>query len=149
VIVVKTKHREVGMDATGLVSAWNALVEQLALVFSDATARTWQQIALGWVLHRGPATVTGIFRTLGRLADRHWTVYQKFFYRAAWSLETLSCHLMMYVIGPMILESGLTDPDSGKPVADLAIDDTTAARYGKHFAHAGWFKDASAQGPAT
>jgi hypothetical protein len=38
---------------------------------------------------------------------------------------------------------------SGKPVVDLAIDDTTAARYGKHVAHAGWFKDASAAGQAT
>ena len=137
------------MDVASLISAWDTLLQHLCLTFTEATARTWQQIALGWVLHRGPATVTGIFRTLGRLADRHWTVYHKFFYRAAWSLETLSCYLTMYVIGPMILESGLTDPDSGKPVADLAIDDTTAARYGRHVAHAGWYKDASAQGPAT
>ncbi|MGQ9687154.1 MAG: IS701 family transposase, partial [Thiobacillaceae bacterium] len=73
----------------------------------------------------------------------------KFFYRAAWSLETLSAYLMMHVIGPMILESGMTDTDTGKPVADLNIDDTTAGRHGKHVAHAGWFKDASAAGPAT
>jgi len=137
------------MDAASLVSAWNALIQHLCLAFTEPTARTWQQIALGWVLHRGPATVTGIFRTLGRLADRHWTVYEKFFYRATWSLETLSYYLMMHVIAPMILESGVMDSASDKPVADLAIDDTTAGRYGKHVAHAGWFKDASAQGPAT
>lgn len=137
------------MDVASLVSAWEALVLQLAFVFTDATARTWRQIALGWVLRRGPATVTGIVRTLGRLADRHWTVYHKFFYRAAWSLETLSLYLMVHVIGPMILESDTTDAATGKPVADLAIDDTTAARYGRHVAHAGWFKDASIQGPAT
>ena len=137
------------MDATSLVSAWNALVQQLAFTFTEATARTWQQIALGWVLHRGPATVTGMFRTLGKLADRHWTVYHKFFYRAAWSLEMLSAYLMTHVIGPMILESGLIDAATSKPVADLNIDDTTAGRYGKHVAHAGWFKDASAVGPAT
>jgi hypothetical protein len=132
-----------------LVSAWNALVQQLALVFSDATARTWQQMVLGWVLRRGPATVTGIVRTLGKLADRHWTVYHKFFYRAAWSLQTLSAYLTMYVIAPLILESGTTDPKTDQPVVDLNIDDTTAGRYGKHVAHAGWFKDASATGPAT
>jgi hypothetical protein len=137
------------MDATSCISAWNVLVQQLALTFTDATARTWQQIALGWVLHRGPATVTGIFRTLGKLADRHWTVYHKFFYRAAWSLKTLSAYLMANVIGPMILESGQFDAGTGKPVADLNIDDTTSGRYGKHVAHAGWFKDASATGPAT
>jgi hypothetical protein len=137
------------MDALSLVSAWNALVQHLCWTFTEPTARTWQQIALGWILHRGPATVTGIFRTLGRLADRHWTVYEKFFYRAAWSLQAFSEYLMMHVIAPMIVESGVTDSASGKAVADLAIDDTTAGRYGKHVAHAGWFKDASMQGPAT
>jgi len=69
------------MDTASLVSAWNALLLQLCCVFTEPTAEVWRQIALGWVLHRGPATVTGIFRTLGRLAVRHWTVYQKFFYR--------------------------------------------------------------------
>ena len=85
------------MDATSLVSAWNALVVQLAYVFTEPTARVWRQIALGWVLHRGPATVTGIYQTLGDLADRHWTVYEKFFYRAAWSLNDLSLRLLMHV----------------------------------------------------
>jgi hypothetical protein len=83
------------------------------------------------------------------LADRHWTVYHKFFYRAAWSLEALSADLMMRVLGPMILESGQTHATTGQPVVDLNIDDTTAGRYGKHVAHAGWYKDASAAGPAT
>jgi hypothetical protein len=137
------------MDATFCISAWNTLVQQLVLTFTEPTMRTWQQIALGWVLHRGPATVTGIFRTLGKLADRHWTVYHKFFYRAAWSLDTLSSYLMANVIGPMILDSGQIDTVTGRPVADLNIDDTTAGRYGQHVAHAGWFKDASATGPAT
>ena len=72
-------------------------------------------------MHRGPATVTGIFRTLGKLADRHWTVYHKFFYRAAWSLEMLSTYLMMHVIGPMILESGLLDAATGKTHLAIAL----------------------------
>ena len=137
------------MDATFCISAWNTLVQQVVLTFTEPTMRTWQQIALGWVLHRGPATVTGIFRTLGKLADRHWTVYHKFFYRAAWSLDTLSVYLMANVISPMILDSGQFDTVTGRPVVDLNIDDTTAGRYGRHVAHAGWFKDASATGPAT
>jgi hypothetical protein len=137
------------MDATSLVSAWDALTLQLALAFTHRTVRIWQQIALGWVLHRGAATVTGIYRALGSLADRHWTVYHKFFYRAAWSLDPLCQSLLRHVILPMILESGAVDGATGRPVVDLNIDDTTAARYGKHVAHAGWFKDASASGPAT
>lgn len=138
------------MDAASLVSAWNGLVQQLALAFTtEATARTWQQIALGWVLHRGAATVTGIYRALGPLADRHWTVYHKFFYRPAWTLKDLSAELTARVLLPMIVESGALDAATGQPAVDLNIDDTTAARYGKHVAHAGWYKDASAQGPAT
>jgi len=137
------------MDTTFPVSTWNALVLQLCCVFTEPTAQVWRQIVLGWVLRRGPATVTGMFRTIGKLADRHWTVYHKFFYRARWSLDALSAALLTRVILPMILESTQTDAATAKPVADLALDDTTAGRYGKHVAHAGWFKDASATGPAT
>lgn len=131
------------MDAISLVSAWNNIILQLSYIFTEPTARIWQQIMLGWVLKRGPATVTGIFRTLGNLADKHWTVYQKFFYRAAWSLKELSIALLVHVIYPMIIESGVLDEFTGKPVADMVIDDTTVGRSGKHVAHAGWFKDAS------
>ena len=132
-----------------LLSAWNVLLQQLAITFTDPTARTWQQIAWGWVLHRGPATVTGMYRTLGEMADRHWTVYEKFFYRAAWKLDALSHYLMVRVVGPLILESGMMDSSSGEAVVDLHLDDTTVGRYGKHVAHAGWYKDASATGPST
>jgi hypothetical protein len=87
-----------------------------------------------------------MFRTLGHLADKHWTVYQKFFYRAAWSLKELCTAVLIHVIYPLIIESGVLDDMTGNPVADLAIDDTTVARCGKHVAHAGWFKDASTSG---
>src|SRR3990172_12479542 len=133
------------MDAA-LVSAWEAILVQLSCVFTEPSARCGQQLALGWILHRGPGTVTGIYRTLGDLADRHWTVYEKFFYRAAWSLDRLCIRLLVQVVYPLIQQSGLIDDQSGKPVVDLVIDDTTAARSGKHVAHAGWFKDASASG---
>ena len=136
------------MEATTLVSAWNALIQQLACVFTQPTALVWQQIVLGWVLHRGPATVTGMIRTLGGLACRHWTVYHKFFYRASWDLRELSARLLRAVVYPLILDSARRDPRTGKPVVDLHVDDTTAGRYGKHVAHAGWFKDASCNGPA-
>ena len=134
------------MDAFLSVSAWETLVQQLCYVFTEPTARTWRQIALGWVLNRGPATVTTIFRTLGNLADRHWTVYEKFFYRAAWCLSALSTALLQRVVYPLLLEAA--QQAAGEVVADLAIDDTTAGRSGKHVAHAGWFKDASATGPS-
>jgi hypothetical protein len=60
-------------------------------------------------------------------------VYEKFFYRAAWSLPDVSRLLLTRLIGPLL-----------NGVVDLNIDDTTCARRGKHVAFAGWFKDASA-----
>ena len=50
------------MDVASLVSAWDALVLQLAATFTSPTAQTWRQIALGWVLHHKPAVTTGIIR---------------------------------------------------------------------------------------
>ena len=53
------------MDAISLVSTWNNIILQLSYIFTEPTAMIWQQIVLGWILKRGPTTVTGIFRTLG------------------------------------------------------------------------------------
>jgi len=134
------------MDALALVSAWDNILLQLCYIFTEPTGHTFRQILLGWVLRRGPATVTGLFRILGNLAVKHWTAYQKFFYQATWSLQELCTAVLIHVMHPLILESGAWDESTGKPVADLAIDDTTVARCGRHVAHAGWFKDASASG---
>jgi len=46
------------MDVASLVSTWSALVQQLALVFTDATARTWEQIAKD-----DPGNVRAFFET--------------------------------------------------------------------------------------
>src|SRR4030067_2839085 len=97
------------MDAISLVSAWNSIILQLCYIFTEPTAQTFRQIMLGWVLRRGPATVTGMFRPLGTLADKHWTVYQKFFYRAAWLLKDLCAAVLIHVIHPLLIESGVLD----------------------------------------
>lgn len=137
------------MDATSLVSAWNAQLDQLDPVFTRPTAETFRQLVSGWILHRGPATVTGMVRTLGTAATKHWTVYEKLFYRCPWSLEELCDQVMGRLIAPRLRASAAGTPKPGPPVVDLNLDDTTAGRYGRHVAHAGWFKDASAQGPAV
>ncbi|MFH1616508.1 MAG: hypothetical protein ABIG61_15645 [Planctomycetota bacterium] len=60
------------MDTISLVSVWKNIILQLSYIFTDPAAGIWQQIMLGWILKRGPTTITGIFRTLGNLADKHW-----------------------------------------------------------------------------
>lgn len=128
------------MDAT-LVSGWEALCQLLWPVFTRPTLVTFLHIATGWVLCRSKPTVTALICTIGSSLlshpARHWTVYEKFFYRAAWSPRELQRLLLVRVVVPLIDRCAI-----GSQV-DLDIDDTTAGRRGKHVAWAGYFKDAS------
>jgi hypothetical protein len=129
------------MDAT-LVTGWEALCQLLAPAFTGPTFVTFLHIATGWVLCRSKPTVTNLVCTIGASllghAARHWTVYEKFFYRAAWSLPELSRLLLTRVIVPLIDRCAIST------AINLNIDDTTCSRCGKHVAWAGYFKDASA-----
>lgn len=135
------------MDAT-LVSGWEALCQHLAPAFTQATFGTFLHIATGWVLCRSRPTVTNLACTIGSSllgrAAKHWTVYEKFFYRAVWSLPQLSQLLLTRVIVPLIdgYAVGSEAPEEAGAI-DLKIDDTTCGRWGKHVAWAGYFKDAS------
>jgi len=131
------------MDAA-LVSGWEALCQLLAPAFTRPTFVTFLHLATGWVLCRSRPTVTSLVCTIGSSllshAAKHWTVYERFFYRAAWSLPQVSRLLLARVVVPLIDRCAI-----GNEV-DLDIDDTTCSRCGKHVAFAGYFKDASASG---
>jgi hypothetical protein len=128
------------MDAA-LVSGWMALCQLLAPAFTRPTFITFVHIAAGWALCRSRPTVTNLVCTTGSSllghAARHWTVYEKFFYRAAWSLSDVSGLLLTRVVVPLI------DRRATSLEIDLNIDDTTCGRCGRHVAWAGYFKDAS------
>lgn len=128
------------MDAT-LVSGWEGLCQLLAPAFTRPTFLTFLHIVTGWVLCRSKPTVTSLVCTIGSSllshAAKHWTVYEKFFYRAAWSLPEVSRLLLTRVVVPLI------DRCAVSTEIDLNIDDTTCGRCGKHVAWAGYFKDAS------
>lgn len=128
------------MDAT-LVPGWEALCQQLASAFTRPTFVTFLHIVTGWVLCRSRPTVTNLVCTVGTNllghAAKHWTVYERFFYRASWSLEEVSRLLLVRVVAPLVRSHGV------ESVIDLKIDDTTCGRCGRHVAFAGYFKDAS------
>jgi hypothetical protein len=125
------------MDATSLVSVFQRMLHDLSSAFTRPTAETFRQVAVGWILAPGAGAVTGMIRALGSAATKHWTVYEKFFYRASWSLETLSRLVLTRLIAPWL----------GQTV-HVVIDDTTCGPRGKHVALAGWWKDASAHAQA-
>ena len=119
------------MDAT-LVSGWTALCQLLAPAFTRPTLVTFVHIVTGWVLCRSKPTVTNLVCTIGSSllghVARHWTVYEKFFYRAAWSLPQLSRLLLVRVVVPLI------DRCATGAEIDLDLDDTTCGRCGRHVA---------------
>jgi hypothetical protein len=128
------------MDAA-LVSGWTALCQLLSPAFTQPTFITFLHIVTGWTLCRSKPTVTNLVCTTGSSllghAARHWTVYEKFFYRSAWSLHEVSRLLLTGVVVPLI------DRHAVDAVIDVNFDDTTCGRCGKHVAWAGYFKDAS------
>jgi hypothetical protein len=129
------------MDTT-LVAAWQELCQQLEQTFTQPTYITFLQIVTAWVLCRSKPTVTNLVRTIGPKllghAAKHWTTYERFFYRAIWDLQVLSQLLLLNVVVPVVKACGLP------LVIDWCFDDTTCGRYGKHVAYARYFKDASA-----
>jgi len=130
------------MDAT-LVTAWRALCQELTPAFSAPTWITFLHVATGWVLCRSKPTVTNLICTisdhlLGHVA-KHWTVYERFFYRAVWSLPAVSQLLLCRVVMPLVDAQGR---GADAPV-ELIFDGTTCGRSGRHVAYAGYFKDAS------
>ena len=123
------------MDASSFsfVSSFYSMMHELSGAFAQPTAETFRQIVVGWILTPHPGSITCMIRTLGPSATKHWTVYEKFFYRSAWSIKELSILVLLGLIAPLLGDTIL-----------LAIDDTTCGPRGKHVALAGWCKDASA-----
>ena len=131
------------MDAD-LVTSWTKLCQELSPAFTRPTFVTFLHVATGWVLCRSKPTVTSLICTMGQSllghVVKHWTVYERFFYRAVWSLDSVSRRLLTQVIVPLLDKQGLNGP--GSPI-ELIFDGTTCGRTGKHVAYAGYFKDAS------
>jgi hypothetical protein len=131
------------MDAD-LVTAWKAICQALGPAFTRPTFVTFLHIATGWVLCRSKPTVTSLVCTIGGSllghAAKHWTVYERFFYRTRWSLDDLSRLLLRRVVVPLIENHSA---EGSERTVELVFDGTTCGRTGRQVAYAGYFKDAS------
>ena len=91
------------MDAD-LVAAWRGLCQLLSPAFTRPTFVTFLHVATGWVLCRSRPAVTGLVLAVGSKllghAAKHWTSYERFFCRAAWSPPCLSRLLLTRAGGP-------------------------------------------------
>ena len=111
------------MDAE-LVTAWTDLCQQLAPAFTGRTYATFLHVVTAWALCRSRPAVTSLVLTIGtRLLGRpakHWTTYERLFYRAAWSLEDVCRLLLVRVVVPLVDEFG-ERPDSGPGGRDFRL----------------------------
>lgn len=114
------------MEAT-LVTGWEGLCQLLASAFTRPTTVTFLHLVTGWVLCRSQPTVTSLVCTIGRSllghAAKHWTTYERFFYRAAWSLSEVSGLLLVRVVAPL-----LHRPDGGRDGNHRAVRGALADR---------------------
>ena len=82
---------------------------------------TFQWLVLGWVQCLGRRPLTAVALASGGLAERHVSVFHRFFARAVWSLDA---------VGQVVLQQALRWLPPEQPV-DLLGDDPLARKSGK------------------
>ena len=98
------------------------LLEALAFAFTRPSFQRFRLLLAAAILTSGRHTVANLLRTLGRLAARHRTDYQRVLSRAPWSGLQLGCMLARFLLTHLV-------PDG--PVL-LVGDDTVDGHPGRH-----------------
>lgn len=120
--------------ASQLSSACSALFCTLSEPLSPRLRSLFKHLCWGWLLCLGRPTVTNVLRAAPGKLDRHWTCAHRFFSKSRWLLEALFEVLVKQILDPLV--------PSNEPWI-VAIDDTTARKYGQRVAFAGLFRDAA------
>lgn len=122
------------MFPTDAISSFHQLILTFACCFSRPTAQSFATVAWGWVSCLGRRTLTHVVSCAGQRAGKHVASYNRFFSKASWSLEEVWRVLLVQILLPILSSTGLVE---------IAVDDTTAQRWGRSIAYAGWFRDAA------
>lgn len=120
--------------ATLVSSVCSALFCTLSESFSPRLRPLFTHLCWGWLLCLGRPTVTNLLRAAPGKLDRHWTCAHRFFSKSRWSLDGLFEVLVKHILDPLI--------KSDEPWI-VAVDDTTAHKYGRRVAFARLFRDAA------
>lgn len=123
-----------------MVPSLEALVQNLAPVFTQPTFHTFCQLFMGWVMCLGGRSEYRVFQAIDPAdevsrAKRHpFDRFYNFFSRAGWCVQQLAYQLAVAVVTRL-------NP-TGKLF--LVVDDTLLHKRGKHVFGLGWFRDAVA-----
>ena len=120
------------MDASPLVSAWNAIINNFLPVFTEPTAQLFIRLVTGWILCTGRHTVTGILPFADAEGHRAHDAYHRFFPKASWSTSEL-WRLLTLLLVKLFYRRGIIYTD---------LDDTLFHRSGRKVEAAGWWRDA-------
>lgn len=98
-----------------------SMLAAYAACFQARSYPTFQWLVLGWVQCLGRRTLTAVALASGGLAERHVSVFHRFFARAQWSLDA---------VGQVVFQQALRWLPADQPVYLLG-DDTLARKSGK------------------
>lgn len=111
------------MPAPMLPRSFAGLLAQLRGAFTAPTFVNFQVLVGGFLHSLGKHRVTDAIRAAGPSADKHYSVYFRFFSRARWCLDELG----LLFLGIVIRVFGLSE-------LTLVVDDTLTRRTGKKVA---------------
>lgn len=99
------------------------LLAELRPVFSAPSYDNLVVLVAGWVHALGKRHISGVVRSAGALATKHFSAYYRFFSAGRWSLDELGLALFAVVLRLMRVDE-----------VEVIIDDTLSRRSGKKVA---------------
>ncbi len=123
-----------------MIPSLDALVQGLAVVFTEPTFQTQREILLGWLMCVGPRTEYRVFRTIhasvvvSRTQRHPFDRFYNFFSRGAWTVNSLAHQVAVALVVALNRQGWLY----------LVVDDTLLHKRGTRVYGLGWFRDAVA-----
>jgi SRSO17 transposase len=101
-----------------LLTSFEFLLQELAIVMTQPSFQNFVTIATGWIFARR-RTVTGMLVAAGMAGQRHHSAFHRFFAEGVWSLDALGLAVFR-VVEPLLAKEKIL----------VAIDDTLARKRG-------------------
>ena len=123
-----------------IIPSLDALLQALAVAFTEPSFQTHRDLFLGWIMCIGKRTEYRVFQTIhassvvSRVEHHPFDRFYNFFSRSAWTVESLAHQVAVAIV----LALNSTGP------LYLVVDDTLLHKRGQKVYGLGWFRDAVA-----
>ena len=120
------------MNTTILTSAWDAIILNFSIIFTQPTSQVFTNLINGWILCTARRTITGILLFAEPKGKRPHDAYHRLFPKSSWLPADL-WRLLAQMLIKLFYPSGTVWMD---------MDDTIFHRTGRKVDGAGWWRDA-------